>query len=128
MEVPMPARSRKSVETVTVEQDCSVSKVLETFKKLPLDAAYLQKPAHLRTRAERYELGRALRVTSPREAHAEFSVDRADRRDPIDILIEQAEGRIPDLLPIRYGRMLASSFAFFRGAASIMAYDLASAP
>lgn len=124
----MPTRSRKSVQTVAVEEDCSVSKVLETFKKLPLDAAFLQKPAHLRTRAERYELGKALRVTSPREAHAEFSLDKAGRRDPIDVLIEQAEGRIPDLLPIRYGRMLASPFAFFRGAASIMAADLASAP
>lgn len=109
------------------QQDCPVTRVLESFKKLHLDAAFLQKPAHLRTRSERYELGRALRVTSPREAHADYSLDYQGRQDPLQMLTAEDEGRIPHLVPIRYGRMSVSPFAFLRGAACIMAADLASA-
>ena len=50
------------------------------------------------------------------------------RRDPIDVLVESSVGRLPNLLPIRYGRMLQSPFTFYRGAAAIMAADLASTP
>ncbi|MCL6262315.1 DUF2252 domain-containing protein [Craterilacuibacter sp. RT1T] len=95
--------------------------------RTPIDAAYLRKPAHLRTREERYEAGRALRVSCPRESHAGFTPS-ADRPDSVDILIASSEGRDPTLLPIRYGRMLASPFAFYRGAASIMASDLSLTP
>lgn len=52
----------------------------------------------------------------------------ANRRDPVEILIEQGESRLPDLLPLRYARMKASPFAFLRGAAAIMATDLAATP
>ncbi len=52
----------------------------------------------------------------------------ADRRDPVDILIEQGETRIPELLPVRYARMKADAFAFLRGAAAVMAADLGSMP
>jgi uncharacterized protein (DUF2252 family) len=90
-----------------------------------IEAAYLSKPIHLQTRKDRYEAGRALRVKCPRESHADFTVDRADREDPIDLLIASSRGRIEHLLPIRYGRMLTSPFAFFRGSAVIMAADLA---
>ncbi|MBS1995887.1 MAG: DUF2252 domain-containing protein [Cyanobacteria bacterium SZAS LIN-2] len=93
-----------------------------------MDAAYLKKPAHMRTRAERFELGRAMRVASPRESHSQYTVDFKGRKDPVDLLIATGEGRIEELLPIRYGRMMASPFAFFRGAAAIMASDLASVP
>ena len=92
-----------------------------------IDAACLRKPAHLRTRGERREAGRALRVVCPREAHAGFTPAK-HRADPIDLLIASSLGRIERLVPIRYGRMLASPFAFFRGAASIMAADLAGTP
>ena len=51
-----------------------------------------------------------------------------DRPDPVDILEEQARTRVPDLVPIRYGRMVASPFAYFRGAAAPMAWDLAHTP
>src|SRR5271170_4093184 len=94
------------------------------FKQTTIEAAYLSKPTHLQTRKDRYEAGRALRVKCPREAHAEFQVDRDDREDPIELLIASSEGRIENLLPIRYGRMLTSPFAFYRGAAAIMAADL----
>lgn len=92
------------------------------------EAAYLNKPPHLRTTADRYEFGRALRDKCPRESHAEYTVNGRGRDNPIDILIESNKGRIEDLLPVRYGRMLSTPFAFFRGAAMIMADDLASTP
>ena len=63
----------------------------------------------------------------PRSALADF-VAAQDRPDPVDLLESQARSRISDLVPVRYGRMLRSRFAFFRGAALLMASDLASAP
>jgi uncharacterized protein (DUF2252 family) len=90
----------------------------------PLEPAYLAKPHHLRTVGERTEVGRALRVTCPREHHAEWSPP-SDRRDPVDLVLAAEQGRIERLLPIRHGRMVASPFTFYRGAASIMAADLA---
>ena len=71
--------------------------------------------------------GRAARQTTPRSSHAEWEPD-ADRPDPVEMLEAQAATRLPELLPIRYGRMLSSPFAFFRGAAAIMAADLAGTP
>ncbi|MDQ5964832.1 MAG: hypothetical protein QG625_987 [Cyanobacteriota bacterium erpe_2018_sw_39hr_WHONDRS-SW48-000098_B_bin.30] len=99
-----------------------------SFREPPIEAAYLEKPVHLQTRSDRYEAGRALRVICPRESHAEFTRDRDGRPDPIELLIKTGEGRIEQLLPIRYGRMLTSPFAFFRGAAAIMAADLDVSP
>jgi hypothetical protein len=52
----------------------------------------------------------------------------ANRADPVDLVIESSRGRVEELLPIRYGRRLVSSFTFFRGAAAIMAYDLSHTP
>jgi uncharacterized protein (DUF2252 family) len=76
---------------------------------------------------ERMELGRSLRKDVPRSAHAGWQ-PIANRRDPIDILEESNAGRVAHLVPIRYGRMLASPFAFLRGSAALMAYDLSSTP
>jgi uncharacterized protein (DUF2252 family) len=77
--------------------------------------------------AERASYGKTVRTLVPREEHAAF--DRsADRRDPIDLLESQAPGRLPDLVPVRYGRMSASPLAYFRGAALPMASDLAGTP
>ena len=77
--------------------------------------------------AKRRDLGRARRSVMPRSALAEFIAPQ-NRPDPVDLLESQAASRIADLLPVRYGRMLPSRFAFFRGAALLMASDLASAP
>jgi uncharacterized protein (DUF2252 family) len=68
-----------------------------------------------------------LRKEVPRSVHAEWE-PAADRPDPLELLEEQARTRIAELVPIRYGRMLSSPFAFFRGAASVMASDLAHVP
>jgi uncharacterized protein (DUF2252 family) len=76
---------------------------------------------------ERSERGRAARKRVPRSSHASFDV-RDAARDPVDLLERQAQTRVAELVPIRYGRMLASPFAFFRGAAKIMAHDLAATP
>jgi uncharacterized protein (DUF2252 family) len=90
-----------------------------------MEAAYLAKPVHLHTRKDRNEFGRALRVQFPREDHSDFTIDRSDREDPVQLLIASSAERVASLLPIRYGRMFSSAFAFFRGAAAIMASDLA---
>ena len=70
--------------------------------------------------AERMTFGKATRATVPRSSHALWEPPSA-RPDPIALLEEQASGRVPDLAPIRYGRMSASPFAFYRGAAAVMA-------
>ncbi len=82
--------------------------------------------AHL-TVKERVARGRIARTASPRSAHGAW-VPREDRPDPIGLLEEQARTRVAELLPIRYGRMAVSPFAFYRGAALIMAADLAVTP
>ena len=60
----------------------------------------------------------------PRSVHGEWSAP-SGRRDPVELLEEQAASRVPELVPIRYGRMLVSPFTFYRGAAYLMAADLA---
>ncbi|HXW20387.1 MAG TPA: DUF2252 family protein, partial [Roseiarcus sp.] len=73
---------------------------------------------------ERRAEGKALRETVARSMHAGWK-PRSDRRDPIELLNESNLGRIPPLVPIRFGRMMQSPFTFFRGAACVMAADLA---
>jgi hypothetical protein len=82
--------------------------------------------AHL-TVEERVARGRAARQEAPRSSHGRWE-PAADRPDPIALLEEQAQSRVPWLVPIRYGRMLVSPFTFYRGAALIMAADLAVTP
>jgi len=80
-----------------------------------------------RSRAERLAAGKALRDRVPRKVHSEWKL-RPKRRDPIDVLEESNRGRLRELVPIRYGRMLKSPFTFLRGSAALMAYDLAETP
>src|SRR6202046_4138048 len=82
--------------------------------------------AHL-TVEERVARGRTARQEAPRSSHGRWE-PAPDRPDPIALLEEQAESRVPELVPIRYGRMLVSPFTFYRGAALIMAADLAVTP
>ncbi len=82
------------------------------------------KPVPHLTPEERTARGKAARAGSPRSAHGEWE-PAANRRDPVELLEEQAETRVPELVPMRYGRMLVSPFTFFRGAAYLMAADLA---
>ncbi len=77
--------------------------------------------------AERVARGKAARNEVPRAGHALFE-PLSTRADPVELLERQAKTRVPELVPIRYGRMLVSPFTFYRGAASIMAHDLAATP
>src|SRR5580704_15443292 len=70
--------------------------------------------------AERIERGKAARAEVPRSSQAEFKPS-SRRGDPVKLLERQAKTRVPELVPIRYGRMLVSPFTFYRGAAMIMA-------
>src|SRR5262249_27007674 len=78
------------------------------------------------TLAQRAQVGRAARKQVPRASQSELQI--AADRDPIGLLEEQARSRVPELVPIRYGRMLVSPFAFLRGAAIVMAHDLVDTP
>ncbi|WP_173054575.1 DUF2252 domain-containing protein [Phytohabitans houttuyneae] len=71
--------------------------------------------------------GRAARKQVPHASHAEWRPAK-DRPDPVDVLIAQGASRLPELVPIRHGRMLVSPFTYYRGAAAVMAGDLASTP
>jgi uncharacterized protein (DUF2252 family) len=76
---------------------------------------------------ERMAAGKLMRDKVPRASHAKWTPP-ANRPDPIDLLKKSDNGRLPELLPIRYGRMRLSPFAFYRGAAALMAADLAATP
>lgn len=90
-----------------------------------------EKPAelsgHFTPLTVRYEHGKSLRADAPREAHASWSA-AGIARDAIAMLEESNTGRMAELVPIRYGRMLSSPFAFFRGSAALMAADLSQTP
>jgi uncharacterized protein (DUF2252 family) len=75
---------------------------------------------------QRAKTGKAARAETPLAAHADFRA--AGSRDPVALLVKQAETRVPELVPIRHGRMLVSPFTFYRGAALVMAADLATTP
>ena len=77
--------------------------------------------------SERAAAGKAARSQAPRSAHAEWE-PAGDRADPVAILEGQGSNRVPELLPIRYGRMAVSPFTFYRGAAAVMAADLSGTP
>jgi hypothetical protein len=79
--------------------------------------------SHL-TVAERQQRGRDARARVPRSSHALFEL-WPGRPDPVDLLEKQGESRVPELVPVRYGRMSVNPFTFYRGAALIMASDLA---
>jgi uncharacterized protein (DUF2252 family) len=94
----------------------------EPSRRFALDTA-----AGRLTPAERAERGKAARSAVPRDSHAVYDPP-ADRPDPVGLLERQAVTRLPDLVPVRYARMLASPFSYFRGAALPMAADLAATP
>ena len=78
------------------------------------------------TRVDRMARGKDARAVAPLESHAEFRPGAS--RDPVGLLLGQAKSRVPELVPVRHGRMLVSPFTFYRGAALPMAADLATTP
>jgi hypothetical protein len=105
----------------------TVGKQHEKIKPSTSTAPSTSSPVKLHLIGNRHVHGKALRQHAPRSSHAEWSPP-SDRRDPIKILAESSARRIQHLVPIRYGRMLQSPFAFYRGAAAIMAADLSHTP
>lgn len=83
--------------------------------------------ARFRSREERIQIGKSLRERLPRSRHAIWQPPAAGR-EPIEIIEASNRGRLQELIPIRYGRMLRSPFTFLRGSAALMAYDLATTP
>src|SRR6516162_3874990 len=79
------------------------------------------------TADERRARGKALRQRVPRQDHGSWEPPEG-RRDPVALLSVSNEGRLPNLIPIRFGRMMQSPFAFYRGSAALMAADLATTP
>src|SRR6266700_3921658 len=82
---------------------------------------------HVVSLVERLAQGKALRQQVPRTSHAQWTKAN-DRPDPVVMLERTSAGRVPELVPIRYGRMVHSPFTFLRGSAAAMAFDLAATP
>jgi uncharacterized protein (DUF2252 family) len=93
----------------------------------PDPGAVEMKYVQFRSREERLAAGKGLRGRVSRKSHGAWAASQ-QRRDPVEILEESCRGRMPELVPIRYGRMLRSPFTFLRGAAGLMASDLVTTP
>lgn len=83
---------------------------------------------NLRTKEQRFAVGKALRGKCPRERHGKVILGQVNKRDVVKLIQAQNEDRLENLIPIRHGRMAQSAFAFFRGTAGIQAHDLAKTP
>jgi len=99
------------------------------FGKKPgqADGGPLSIPVPRSSRAERLAMGKKLREACPRRSQAAWTAP-SDRPDPVQLVLTADEGRIPELLPLRHGRMAQSPFTFYRGSALAMAVDLAATP
>ena len=106
------------------ELTATKGKLASTGNRGPAAASTLS--AHA-TPNERIAKGKAARSQARRSAQATWQPP-ADREDPVKTLLAQEKTRVPELLPIRHGRMLVSPFTFYRGAAAVMAADLATTP
>jgi uncharacterized protein (DUF2252 family) len=115
----------KQLKPPVMRQKKGVNMSEESFPKLT--KALIPVQTHKLKVAERFAKGKALRDIAARNAQKEWKPP-VDRADPVDLLIESSNGRIEELIPIRYGRMMVSPFTFYRGAAAIMAYDLSHTP
>ena len=103
------------------------NEVTEQAEDAPRRRTRTVQPVPHATVEERAARGKAARKLVPRESHA-FWEPKADRPDPVGLLVEQEATRVPELVPIRHQRMLVSPFTFYRGSAIVMATDLATTP
>ena len=108
--------------TVKTKDGVSASPAARASGKGPGRAGTVERMS----RADRVAQGRDARAAAPLESHAEFAP--AGKRDPVGLLLGQAKTRVPELVPVRHGRMLVSPFTYYRGAALPMAADLATTP
>jgi uncharacterized protein (DUF2252 family) len=122
----MKRKSLDAEPTANADTSLEDPDPLRAGKAATASADVARKVAHL-TPGERVARGKAARNEVPRSSHGRSEPD-VNRPDPVGLLEEQAVTRVPELVPIRYGRMLVSPFTFYRGAALIMAADLAATP
>jgi uncharacterized protein (DUF2252 family) len=104
-----------------------IALVSPTRARKPATPKAAQTSETQKSREERRAAGKLLRDSVSRKQHAQWTPAR-QRRDPVEMVIESSKGRIEQLIPIRYGRMMVSPFTFYRGTANIMAADLVSTP
>jgi uncharacterized protein (DUF2252 family) len=117
----LPGSNRGTVEGETMKE------TKKTRSGAAVDKAAVPVECTAGNYKERHAAGKAMRETCPREVHANWKPAK-DRPDPVRLVLEAEEGRLPDLLPLRHGRMVRSPFTFYRGSALAMAYDLAPTP
>ena len=108
--------------TVTTDRGPAAKSGAQAIPRQPTRAA----AAERLSRADRAARGKDARAVAPLESQAEFRPGRG--RDPVGLLLGQAASRVPELVPVRHGRMLVSPFTYYRGAALPMAADLAGTP
>jgi len=108
--------------TVTADRAAKGKSAARVSGRGPARAAAVEQLS----RADRVARGKDARAVAPLESHAEFRPGGS--RDPVGLLLGQGESRVPELVPVRHGRMLVSAFTFYRGAALPMAADLATTP
>src|SRR4249920_3779246 len=108
--------------TVTADGVVAGGSAARASGRGPAQAAAVEHLSH----ADRVARGKDARAVAPLESHAEFKP--GESRDPVGLLLSQAKSRVPELVPVRHGRMLVSPFTFYRGAALPMAADLADTP
>jgi uncharacterized protein (DUF2252 family) len=111
------------------KQGVTMGKAQKSYGNASPDSTFNSSPAFQThpTCAELVAMGKALRDKCPRTAHAVWQPP-SNRPDPLELLVESSKGRIPQLIPIRYGRMMQTPFTFYRGAALNMVADLAGTP
>jgi hypothetical protein len=122
-----PARSDAFDPTTAHERPSAIFAALEGSEPMATVEHVTEQLEPIHTAEERAATGKAARAEVPRSAHAVWEPS-GDRPDPVELLEQQAASRVPELVPLRYGRMLVSPFTFFRGAAYPMAADLAESP
>ena len=135
VQAPIPGNTRKAIDMAGNSAATSALPKLPAVRgaaRLPAKTGHpsfsvLIGDAKLVSTVDRYAAGKALRGKVPRDRHGAWK-RRETRTDPIRILRAEDAARLPNLVPIRYGRMLASPFTFYRGAAAVMAADLARIP
>jgi uncharacterized protein (DUF2252 family) len=117
----------RNLKTLTWEPEYGIQNplLMTVTNQIPFPKRNIWEP--ILTLQQRMDLGKKQRTITPREAHAQAAPSK-DRADPIQLLIESEKGRVEKLVPIRYGRMLQSPFAYMRGSAIVMAEDLSHTP
>ena len=125
MKAAAPSLRRASMRKNAASRPANEVGLVPEFWQTPEEPYHPRRP--LESVVSRFEKGSALRKQTSREAHGDWKPP-SDRPDPVGILLEGNRGRQEHLIPLRMGRMAASPFAFLRGAAAVMAWDLARTP